>query len=39
MFTTPITIREATAEDIPFMQAMIWEAILASPAFVAQHGV
>ena len=39
MFSTPITIREATAEDIPFMQAMIWEAILASPAFVAQHGV
>src|SRR2546425_4389769 len=39
MSAFPITVREATAEDIPFMRAMIWEAILASPAFVAQQGV
>jgi ribosomal protein S18 acetylase RimI-like enzyme len=39
MFTEPITIREATAEDIPFLQAMIWEALLASPSFLAHHGV
>jgi GNAT superfamily N-acetyltransferase len=38
MSAIPITVRKATAEDIPFMQAMIWEAILASPTFVAQHG-
>jgi len=31
----PIIIRESTAEDIPFLQAMIWEAILAS----LTHGV
>jgi ribosomal protein S18 acetylase RimI-like enzyme len=30
MFTEPITIREATVEDIPFLQTMIWEALLAS---------
>ncbi len=39
MLTEPITVREATAEDVPFLQAMIWEAILASPSLVAQHGV
>ncbi len=39
MLTEPITVREATAGDIPFLQAMIWEAILASPSLVAQHGV
>jgi ribosomal protein S18 acetylase RimI-like enzyme len=39
MFTGPITIREATAEDIPFLQAMIWEAMLASPTFLAHYGV
>lgn len=39
MFTGPITLREATAEDIPFMRAMIWEAILASPTYLAQYGV
>src|SRR5690349_14056326 len=38
MSSIPITVREATAEDIPFMRAMIWEAILASPTFVAHHG-
>ena len=35
----PITIKEATAEDIPFLQAMIWQAMLASPTFVAHYGV
>jgi ribosomal protein S18 acetylase RimI-like enzyme len=39
MIHMPITIKEATAEDIPFLQAMIWQAMLASPIFVAHHGV
>ncbi len=39
MLTGPIAIREATAEDIPFLQAMIWEAILASPALIVQDGL
>lgn len=34
-----ITIREATAEDVTFLQAMIWEAMLASPIFLAHYGV
>ncbi len=34
-----ITIRDATIEDIPFMKAMIWEAIMASPGFVAEMGL
>jgi ribosomal protein S18 acetylase RimI-like enzyme len=34
-----ITVREATVEDIPFLQAMIWEAMLASPIFLAHYGV
>jgi ribosomal protein S18 acetylase RimI-like enzyme len=39
MVTDPILIKEATAEDVPFLQAMIWEAMLASPIFVAHYGV
>jgi ribosomal protein S18 acetylase RimI-like enzyme len=39
MVTQPILIKEATVEDVPFLKAMIWEAILASPIFVAHHGV
>ena len=39
MLTAPITVREASAEDIPFIRAMIWEALLASPAFLTQHGL
>jgi mycothiol synthase len=39
MLTGPITVREACIEDIPFMRAMIWEAMLASPTFLALHGV
>jgi ribosomal protein S18 acetylase RimI-like enzyme len=39
MNTIPIIVRTATTQDIPFMRAMIWEAILASPALVAQHGL
>jgi hypothetical protein len=39
MIHMPITIKEATAEDIPFLQAMIWQAMLASPTFVAHYGV
>jgi len=34
-----ITVREATVEDIPFLKAMIWEAMLASPSFLARYGV
>ncbi len=39
MVTRPITIREAQAEDIPFLRAMIWEALLASPIFLAHMGI
>lgn len=39
MLNGPVTIREATSEDIPFMRAMIWEAILASPNQVAHYGL
>jgi hypothetical protein len=39
MVTQPILIKEATVEEVPFLKAMIWEAILASPIFVAHHGV
>ncbi len=35
----PIILREATAKDIPFLQAMTWEAILASPILLASYGV
>jgi len=34
----PIIIKEATAEDVPFLQAMIWEVILASLTLLAHHG-
>ncbi len=39
MVTEPILIKEATVEDVPFLQAMIWEALLASPIFVTHYGV
>ena len=39
MLTGPIIVRAAVAEDIPFMRAMIWEAMLASPTFLALHGI
>ena len=32
-----MTIRLATHADIPFLRAMIWEAVLASPAYIAAH--
>ncbi len=35
----PITIREAQAADIPFMRAMIWEFLLASPGFLSHMGL
>jgi len=38
-FTKPITIKRATAGDVPFLQAMIWQALLASPLFLAYHSV
>ncbi|HEX9130925.1 MAG TPA: GNAT family N-acetyltransferase [Ktedonobacteraceae bacterium] len=39
MLSGPIIVREVTAEDIPFVRAMIWEAIVASPTLVAQDGI
>lgn len=39
MSETPITLKEATLEDLPFLQAMIWQALLASPTFTAAHGL
>ena len=39
MLTKPITVREATVADIPFLRAMIWEAILASPTEVTRLGI
>ena len=39
MLSGPITVREATTEDIPFVRAMIWEAIIASPILVTQDGI
>jgi [ribosomal protein S18]-alanine N-acetyltransferase len=35
----PITIREATAADVAFLQAMLWEAILASPSLIRAMGL
>jgi len=37
MVTEPISIRRATTADIPFLRAMIWEAVLASPSFIEAH--
>ena len=34
-----VILREATADDVPFLRAMIWEAILASPTLLNQLGV
>ena len=39
MSVAPVIIREATIEDIPFLQEMMWEALLASPNVLAQVGV
>jgi len=38
MTSKPITIRKATAEDILFLQAMSWEAVLVSPRLLASPG-
>ena len=37
MVMEPIRIRRASADDIPFLRAMIWEAVLASPSFIVAH--
>lgn len=37
MVTEPITLRQATVDDVPFLRAMIWEAVLASPSFIEAH--
>lgn len=39
MFNKSINIRCAIIEDIPFLREMIWQALLASPTFLAQYGV
>ncbi len=38
MRSSPITIREAEASDIPFLQAMHWEAAFATPTLLAHYG-
>src|SRR5271165_4412740 len=37
MLSEPITVRQATIEDIPFLRAMIREALLASPTFLTHQ--
>jgi ribosomal protein S18 acetylase RimI-like enzyme len=39
ILSEPITVREATTEDIPFVRAMIWKAIVASPTLVTLDGI
>jgi ribosomal protein S18 acetylase RimI-like enzyme len=39
MLSEPLTVREATVEDVPFLRSMIWKAILASPAQLAQYAL
>ena len=39
MLKKPILIREAEIEDMPFLQAMIWEGMLASPNFLDHYEV
>ncbi len=39
MFSGPLTVRDVTIADIPFVRAMIWEAIIASPILVTQDGI
>jgi len=34
-----IQIREATKGDLPFIRAMIWEALLASPTLIQHVGI
>lgn len=39
MLSEPIVIRRATVDDIPFLRAMMQEAYLASPSFLAHHSM
>lgn len=39
MLNMPIAVRQVNVEDVPFVRAMIWEAILASPAQLAHYGL
>lgn len=39
MIKEPIAIRQATAGDIPFLRAMMREALLASPTFLAHQNM
>jgi len=34
-----MTVRRAIDADVPFLQAMIWQALLASPIFLAHYGI
>jgi ribosomal protein S18 acetylase RimI-like enzyme len=37
MTNEPILIGQATVDDAPFLRAMMWEALLASPTFLAHQ--
>ena len=39
MFSESVQVRAATREDIRFAQAMMREALFASPSFLAQHDI
>ena len=34
-----LTILQAGMDDVPFLRAMNWEAVLASPGFIAEYGL
>ena len=34
-----LTIQQAETGDLPFLRAMNWEAVLASPGFIAEYGL
>jgi RimJ/RimL family protein N-acetyltransferase len=39
MIQQPLAIRTATVEDVPFIKAMMWEAILSSPVLIRDSGL
>ena len=38
-FMKNLTIQQAEPGDIPFLRAMNWEAVLASPGFIEEYGL
>jgi ribosomal protein S18 acetylase RimI-like enzyme len=34
-----LTIQQAQLDDMPFLRAMNWEAVLASPTFITEYGL